>query len=186
MSLEMKIDLPTYNFDKVVFDINQDDKVTYLKVALNGVLRMYSLPTENFTVSNVLQSIASDINSLHTTLSDDLGNTTFSTNLLLSQLVYHTINKNKSNFEAFFAKELNNEDYTQKIQKVKKFVYDTFGKNATIAYDDTSVTFNSDESLGYIAKINFKDKTIETNTPGFKELPNDKKNAINTFLLSLL
>lgn len=115
MSLEMKIDLPTYNFDKIVFDTCQDDKVTYLKVSLSGVLRMYSLPTENFTVSNVLQSIASDINSLHTTLSDDLGNTTFSTNLLLSQLAYHIINKNKQTFEAFFDKEINNEDYTQKI-----------------------------------------------------------------------
>lgn len=186
MSLEMKIDLPTYNFDKIVFDTCQDDKVTYLKVSLSGVLRMYSLPTENFTVSNVLQSIASDINSLHITLSDDLGNTTFSTNLLLSQLAYHIINKNKQTFEAFFDKELNKEDYTQKIQKVKKFAYNTFGKNATVTYNDTSVTFNSDDSLGYIAKINFKDKTIETNTPGFKELPNDKKNAINTFLLSLL
>ena len=186
MSLEMKIDLPTYSFDKIVFDTCQDDKVTYLKVSLNGVLRMYSLPTENFTVSNILQNIASDINSLHATLSDDLGNTTFSTNLLLSQLAYHTINKNKPTFEAFFGKELNNEDYTQKIQKVKKFVYDTFSKNATITYNDTSVTFNSDESLGYIAKVNFKDKTIETNTPGFKELPDDKKNAVNTFLLSLI
>lgn len=186
MSLEMKIDLPTYNFDKIVFNTYQDDKVTYLKVTLSGVLRMYSLPTENFTVSNVLQSIASDINSLHTTLTDDLGNTTFSANLLLSQLAYHTINKNKSTFKAFFDKELNNEDYSQKIQKVKKFVYDTFSKEATITYNDTSVTFNSDDSLGYIAKINFKDKTIETNTPGFKELPNNKKNAINTFLLSLL
>lgn len=185
MSLEMKIDLPTYNFDKIVFDTCQDDKVTYLKVALSGVVRMYSLLTENFTVSNVLQSIASDINR-HTTLTDDLGNTTFSTNLLLSQLAYHTINKNKPIFEAFFDKELNNEDYTQKIQKVKKFVYDNFSKEATITYNDTSVTFNLDESLGYIAKINFKDKTIETNTPGFKELPDDKKNAINTFLLSLI
>lgn len=186
MCLEMKIDLPTYDFDKIVFAIRQDDKVTYLKVSLNGVLRMYSLPTENFTVSNILQSIASDINSLHTTISDDLGNTTFSTNLLLSQLAYHTINKNKPTFESFFDKKLNNEDYTQKIQKAKKFVYDTFGKNATITYNDTSVTFNSDDSLGYVAKINFKYKTIETNTPGFKELPDDKKNAINTFLLSLI
>ena len=186
MSLKMKIDLPTYNFDKIVFAIRQDDKVTYLKVSLNGVLRMYSLPTENFTVSNILQSIASDINSLHTTLSDDLGNTTFSANLLLSQLAYHTINKNKPTFESFFDKKLNNEDYTQKIQKAKRFVYDTFGKNATITYNDTSVTFNSDDSLGYVAKINFKYKTIETNTPGLKELPDDKKNAINTFLLSLI
>lgn len=186
MSLEMKIELPTYDFDKIVFDIKQDDKVTYLKIALNGVVRMYSLPTDNFTVSNILQSIATDINDIYSTLADDLGNTTFSTNLLLSQLAYHTINKNKQTFEAFFDKELNNEDYTQKIQKVKKFVYDTFGKNACITYDDTSVTFNSDESLGYVAKINFRDKTIETNTYGFKDLPDDKKNAINTFLLSLL
>lgn len=186
MNLEMKIGLPTYNFDKIVFDINQDDKVTYLIVILGGVIRRYSLPTENFTVSNVLQNIATDINDVYSTLADDLGNTTFSTSLLLSQLAYHIINKNKPTFESFFDKELNNDDYTQKIQKVKKFVYDTFDKNATITYNDTSVTFNSDESLGYVAKVNFKDKTIETNTPGFKELPDDKKNAINTFLLSLI
>lgn len=186
MSLEMKIELPTYDFDKIVFDINQDDKVTYLKAALNGVVRMYSLPTDNFTVSNILQNIATDINDIYSTLADDLGNTTFSTNLLLSQLAYHTINKNKSTFESFFDKELNNEDYTQKIQKVKKFVYDTFGKNACITYNNTSVTFNSDESLGYVAKVNFRDKTIQTNTPGFKDLPDDKKSVINTFLLSLI
>lgn len=186
MSLEMKIELPTYDFDKIVFDIKQDGVVTYLKVTLNGVVRMYSLPTENFTVSNILESIATDINDIHSALAVDLGNTTFSTSLLLSQLAYHTINKNKQTFEAFFDRELNKEDYTQKIQKVKKFAYDTFGKNACVKYDNTSVKFDSDESLDYVAKVNFRDKTVETNTPGFKDLPDDKKNAINTFLLSLL
>lgn len=186
MSLEMKIELPTYDFDKIVFDINQDDKVTYLKIALNGVLRMFSLPTKDFTVSNILESIANDINAIHLRLSDDLGSLDLSSNFLLYQVAYHTINRNQEIFKSFFDKELNKEDYADKIQKVKKFVYDTFGKNACITYNDTSVTFNLDESLGYVAKINFRDKTIETNTPGFKELPDDKKQAINSLLLSLV
>ena len=186
MSLEMKVHAPTFDIDKLNFDVKETKGIVTLKVSTLCVARMYTLEKDNFSVSSVLEKLTNDINDIYLCLADDLGNTVYVTNLLISQLAYETISKNKDTFEVFFDTQLNKADYSQKINRIKKFARDTFGQDVTITYNDTSITFNNDSSLGYIVKVNVKNKTINTNTPGFIDLPDDKKQVINNFLLTVL